>query len=359
MEKKFLIYACIGCILFLTILLLLIAFHSKNYKYDLDHKPSESLFSKKRDVGKSGLFGMDYNNNDSEDLNNLEIQIIDSNNISEFEEMERYSDIENDPDKVFMANLCEKMEYDLKEKIKQGHCICFKVPLRTKVIRDHAPSTDNSDELNLNTNDVVLLTKIFDDGWAFGSRAKGRFREGAFPICCLENRYELFKLLPKRENYDANLFNIDRYSSIRLCKNSLYQYYYHPVINAMKYFNNSKNKKMTILDVAQLEKENDISNCEVNEYEILNETYNNKGINDKNLNTTNSENTIKIPDLPKRPRPLSYEEKVLSLRRSLERRQRQRNMKDSNQTIVESDINFDDDNYNNNNNKSPSIKNYI
>jgi len=67
---------------------------------------------------------------------------------------------------------------------------------------------------------VVLLTKIFDDGWAFGSRAKGRFREGAFPICCLENRYELFKLLPKRENYDANLFNIDRYSSIRLCKSN-------------------------------------------------------------------------------------------------------------------------------------------
>jgi len=73
----------------------------------------------------------------------------------------------------------------------------------------------------------VLLTKIFDDGWAFGSRAKGRFREGAFPICCLENRYDLFTLLPKRDNYD-NLFNIDRYSSIRLGKSN----YLRPI----KYF---------------------------------------------------------------------------------------------------------------------------
>eukprot|EP00833_Pecoramyces_ruminatium_P007755 jgi/Orpsp1_1/1181787/evm.model.c7180000078617.1 len=171
-------------------------------------------------MSRKGLFGMEYNNNDSEDLNNLEIQIIDSTNIMEFEkDMERCCSIdENDPEKVFMANLCEKMEYDLKEKIKHGHCICFKVPLRTKVIRDHQPSTENSDELNLNVNDVILLTKIFDDGWAFGSRAKGRFREGAFPICCLENRYDLFRLLPKRENYDTNFFNIDRYSSIRLCK---------------------------------------------------------------------------------------------------------------------------------------------
>lgn len=296
--------------------MLLLACHHRNNKYDLDHKPSESLFSKRR-ISKNNPFNMEFN--ESEDFNNYEIQIIDSNNIMEFEkEIENNNDIENNPDKVFMANLCEKMEYDLKEKIKNGHCICFKVPLRTRVTREHEPSIENSDELNLNINDAVLLTKIFDDGWAFGSRAKGRFREGAFPICCLENRYDLFKLLPKRDNYD-NFFNIDRYSSIRMCKNSMYQYYYHPVINAMKYFNRNNSKKMTVLDVLQLEKDKDISNCEVNEFEILNETCDNKDINN-NINA--DEYSIRIPDLPKRPRPLSYEEKVLSLRRSLERRQR-------------------------------------
>jgi len=172
MEAEFIIYVGIGCLLFMFILVLFIACHHNNYKYELDHRPSESLFSKNKN-DKRGLFGMEYNNNYSEDLNNLEIQIIDSNNIRKFEkEMENGSGInEDDPEKVFMANLCEKMEYDLKEKIKQGHCICFKVPLRTRVIRDHEPSKENSDELNLSTNDVILLTKIFDDGWAFGSRA--------------------------------------------------------------------------------------------------------------------------------------------------------------------------------------------
>jgi len=363
MEIRLALYVGIGFLVFLILLMIFLTYHHKNFQYELDRKPSESLYGT-REVNTNGPFGMEYNNKDSDELNNLEIQVIDSSNILEYEKnMERYNELEDDPDKVFMANLCEKMEYDLREKIKKGHCICFKVPLRTRVIRDHEPANQNSDELILEVNDVVLLTKIFDDGWAFGSRAKGRFREGAFPICCLENRYDLFKLLPKRDNYD-NFFNIDRYSSIRLRKNSTCQYYYHPVINTMKYFNNNNNssKKITILDVDQMEKENDIANCEVDECEILNKAaLNNKDFSKYNFG--NSEYSLRIPDLPKRPRPLSYEEKVLSLRRSLERRQR--NMNDSSNTIVNSDIditstknentNTNDDIYDNNNNP----RNYV
>ncbi|ORY33659.1 hypothetical protein LY90DRAFT_673363 [Neocallimastix californiae] len=349
METQYLIYAGLGCLLFIVILLLLLACHHRTNKYELERKPSESLFSTKRGINTSGLFGVESNNKDSEELSDKDIQIIDGDNIIEFEKsLENYRDIENDPDKAFIANLCERMEYDLKEKIKHGHCVCFKVPLRTKVIRDHGPSIENSDELSLKVDDVVLLTKIFDDGWAFGSRAKGRLREGAFPICCLENRYDLFRLLPKRENYD-NFFNIDRYSSIRLCKNNLYQYYYHPVISSMKSYNNNSSKsKATILDIAPLEKENDISNYG---FDILNETNNRKGINN-NFSAINSERTIRLPDLSKRP--LSYEEKVLSLKRSLERRQR--SMRDSNKTINESDNNVNVNNNSSNDNDHSNQK---
>jgi len=345
MEYKLAIYVGVGFLVFLILLLLFLHYHYKNFKYELDHKPSESLYGTK-EINTNGPFGMEYNNNHSDELNNLEIQIIDKNNILEYENnLEKYNEMEDDPDKVFMANLCEKMEYDLREKIKNGHCICFKVPLRTKIIRGHQPANEKSDELILDENDVVLLTKIFDDGWAFGSRAKGRFREGAFPICCLENRFDLFKLLPKRDNYDS-FFTIDRYSSIRLGNNTC-QYYYHPVINTMRYFNNKNDntKKITIIDIDQMKKENDISNRKVNEFN--NETCNYKEDDDK-LNT--SDYTLKIPDLPKRPRPLSYEEKVLSLRRSLERRQR--NKQDSSETIVNSDdnLNINNNDYNNNDN---------
>lgn len=354
MDVKLIVYISLGVVLLVLFLLIYLSFHHKSYKYDLDRKPSESLYSK-REAGTNGPFIMEYNSQDGESLNLNDIQIIDSTNILEFErDLEKYNDLDDDPDKAFMANLCEKMEYDLKEKIKNGHCICFRVPLRTRVIRDHEPSNDNSDELNLNVDDVVLLTKIFDDGWAFGSRAKGRFREGAFPICCLENRYDLFTLLPKRDNYD-NLFNIDRYSSIRLGKNSTCQYYYHPVINSMKYFNttNDNTKKITILDVDQLEKEKDICNCEVNEFKASKEPYNNKD-NNNNFNTTENESDAKIPDLPKRPQPLSYEEKILLLRRSLERRQRK--MQSSSQISIKStDITSSD----NNDNSESNTKNYV
>ena len=108
------------------------------------------------------------------------------------------------------------------------------------------------------------------------------------------------------------------------------QYYYHPVINSMKYFNtnNDNPKKITILNVDQFEKENDISNREFSQPDILDEAYNNKDGND----TVGDEYMIRIADLPKRPRPPSYEDKILSLKRSLERRQRK--MQDSHQRIV-------------------------
>ncbi|ORX59293.1 hypothetical protein BCR36DRAFT_401842 [Piromyces finnis] len=332
MEIRLALYVGLGFLLFLILLLLFLAYHNKNFKSDLDRKPSESLYCKKE----TNSIGRPFSNivYTNKAHNNMEIQVIDSSNILEYERnLERNNEIENDdPDKVFMANLCEKMEYDLKEKIKKGHCICFKIPLRTRVIREHEPANEKSDELILDVNDVVLLTKIFDDGWAFGSRAKGRFREGAFPICCLENRYDLFKLLPKKDTYD-NFLNIDRYSSIRFCNDNTCQYYYHPVINTMRYFNNNNNntKKITILDIDQMEKENDISNCEINEYDIYNEVYQNDKINKKS-NTYGSDCTLRIPDLPKHPRPVSYEEKVLTLRRSLERRHRK--TQNSSNTVV-------------------------
>ena len=154
METQYLIYAGLGCLLFIVILLLLLACHHRTNKYELERKPSESLFSTKRGINTSGLFGVESNNKDSEELSDKDIQIIDGDNIIEFEKsLENYRDIENDPDKAFIANLCERMEYDLKEKIKQGHCVCFKVPLRTKVIRDHGPSIENSDELSLKVDD--------------------------------------------------------------------------------------------------------------------------------------------------------------------------------------------------------------
>jgi len=123
----------------------------------------------------------------------------------------------------------------------------------------------------------------------------------------------------------------------------------------MKYFNttNDNTKKITILDVDQLEKEKDICNCEVNEFKASKEPYNNKD-NNNNFNTTENESDAKIPDLPKRPQPLSYEEKILLLRRSLERRQRK--MQSSSQISIKStDITSSD----NNDNSESNTKNYV
>jgi len=157
MDVKLIVYISLGVVLLVLFLLIYLSFHHKSYKYDLDRKPSESLYSK-REAGTNGPFIMEYNSQDGESLNLNDIQIIDSTNILEFErDLEKYNDLDDDPDKAFMANLCEKMEYDLKEKIKNGHCICFRVPLRTRVIRDHEPSNDNSDELNLNVDDGMNL----------------------------------------------------------------------------------------------------------------------------------------------------------------------------------------------------------
>ena len=157
MEIRLAIYVGLGFLFLLILLMIFLMYNHKNFQYELDHKPSESLYGK-REVNTNGPFGMEYNNKDSEELNNIEVQVIDSSNILEYERnLERYNELEDDPDKVFMANLCEKMEYDLREKIKKGHCICFKVPLRTRVIRDHEPANQNSDELNLEVNDGIVL----------------------------------------------------------------------------------------------------------------------------------------------------------------------------------------------------------